>query len=88
MEKLRKQQYKDEYDRSFEIYVVKLNEASNVVQMWEQMKWAMPNGRKEVCGSFRVGRIQNVVRIEAAWKMLGMRDGIANGSLKLGTEKG
>ena len=51
-----------------------------VEQMWEQVKWAMVNSAREVCGSMRMWWWNNVdkasvERKEAVWKkLLGVRD--------------
>ena len=53
-EKLREHQYR-EYARSLEKKRLELDGESNVKHMWEQVKWAMVESAREVCGSVRVG---------------------------------
>ena len=50
-EKLRKRQWRGEYARSLEGNKVDWEGGSNVEHMWEQVKWAMVESAREVCGS-------------------------------------
>ena len=60
-EKLREHQYREGYARSLEGKRVELDGKNNVEHMLEQVKWAMVEGAREVCGSVRVGdRTQRV----------------------------
>ena len=55
IEKLIDYQYREGYARSTEGKRVKWDEVSNVKHMWEQVKRAMGESAKEVCGSVRGG---------------------------------
>ena len=60
-EKLREHQYREGYARSLEGKRVELDGKNNDEHMLEQVKWAMVEGAREVCGSVRVGdRTQRV----------------------------
>ena len=62
-EKLREHQYIEGYAWSLEGKGVEWDGDDNVKHMWEQVKWAMVEGAREVCGSVRVWeRTQNVCR--------------------------
>ena len=54
-EKLRKNQYREEYTRSFEGKRVEGGGDNNVEHMREQVKWAMVDSPREVCGSVKKG---------------------------------
>ena len=61
-------------------------DGDNVEHMWEQVKWAMVESTRKVCGSVRVerknpksvwwnGKVKTAVRRkEAAWKVLAAKD--------------
>ena len=49
-EKLRKHQYREGYARSLEGKRVEWGGENNVEHMWEQVKWAMIERGREVCG--------------------------------------
>ena len=53
-EKLREDQYREEYARSLEGKRVKGDRDNNVEHMWEQVKWAMVESAREVCCLIRV----------------------------------
>ena len=53
-EKLREHQNREGYVRSLEGKGVEWNGDNNVEHMWEQVKWAMVESAREVCGSLRV----------------------------------
>ena len=53
-EKLRVDRYREGYARSLEGKRVE-GDGDNVEHMWEQMKRAMVESAREVCGSVRVG---------------------------------
>ena len=60
-EKLREHHYREGYDRSLEGKGVEWEGDNNVEYMWEQVKRAMVESAREVCGSVRVGgRTQRV----------------------------
>ena len=60
-EKLRQHQYREGYARSLERKRVEWDGDSNVEHMWEQVKRAMFESAREICGSVRVGeRTQRV----------------------------
>ena len=77
---MREYQYREGYARSHEGKGVEWDGSNNVEHMWEQVKRAMLNSAREVCGSVRVGRKTPksmqwndeikaaVIRKEAAWK--------------------
>ena len=79
-EKLREHQYRERYARSLEGNRVEGNGDNNAEHMWEQVKRAMPESAREVCGSVREGgknpksvwwndEVKAMVRRkEAAWK--------------------
>ena len=52
-EKLRDHQYRGGYDRSLEGMGVEWGGGNNVINMWEQVKLAMVESAREVCGSVR-----------------------------------
>ena len=54
-EKLRENQYKEEYARSLEGKRVEWDEEKNVKNMWEQVKRAMVESARVVFGLVRVG---------------------------------
>ena len=54
-EKLREYQYREGYARSLEGKGVEWDGDNNVEYMWEQVKRAMLESTREVCGSVRVG---------------------------------
>ena len=54
-EKLREHQYRKGYARSLEGKGVEWDGDDNVEHMWDQVKWAMVESAREVCGSVRVG---------------------------------
>ena len=54
-EKLREHQCREGYARSLEEKGVEFDGDNNVEHMWEQVKWAMVESPREVCGSVRVG---------------------------------
>ena len=54
-EKLRDHQYREGYVRSLEGKRVEWDRDNNVEHMWEQVKRAMVESSREVCGSVRVG---------------------------------
>ena len=54
-EKLRERQYRKGYARSFEGKGVEWDGYNNFEHIKEQVKWAMVESVKEVCGSVRVG---------------------------------
>ena len=57
---MREHQYIEEYARSFEEKGVEWD-GFNVEHMWEQVKWAVVENAREVCGSVRVeGKTQRV----------------------------
>ena len=56
-EKLREHQYREGYARSHEGKRVEWDGENNVVHMWEQVKRAMVERAREVCGSVRVGGV-------------------------------
>ena len=53
--KLRKHQYREGYTRSLEGKGVEWDGDNNIEHMWEQVKQAMVESAREVCGSVRVG---------------------------------
>ena len=53
-EKLRENRYKEGYAKSLEGKRVE-GDGDNIEQMRKQMKWAMVESTREVCGSVRVG---------------------------------
>ena len=53
-EKLREHQYREGYNRSLEGKGVECDGDDNVEHMWEQVKRAMVESAREVCGSLRV----------------------------------
>ena len=55
-EKLRKYQYREGYARSLEGKGVQWDGDNNLEHMWKQVKRAMLESAREVCGSVRVGR--------------------------------
>ena len=79
-EKLREHQYREGYVRSLEGKGVEWDGDNNVEHMWEQVKQAMVESAREVCGSVKVGRKNPksvwwsdeikaaVTRKEDAWK--------------------
>ena len=81
-EKLREHQYKEGYARSLEGKGVEWNDNNNVEHLWEQVKQAIVESAREVCGSVRLGgknpksvwwnyEIKTEDRRkEAAWKVL------------------
>ena len=54
-EKLREHQYREGYVRSLEGKGVEWDGDNNVEHMWEQVKQAMVESAREVCGSVKVG---------------------------------
>ena len=54
-EKLREHQYRVGYARSLEGKGVEWDGDDNVEHMWEQVKRAMVESAREICGSVRVG---------------------------------
>ena len=54
-EKLREDWYKEGYARSLEGERIEGHGDDNAKYMWEQVKWAMVESEREVCGSVRVG---------------------------------
>ena len=54
-EELREHQYREGYVRSLEGKGVEWNGDNNVEHMLEQVKWAMVERAREICGSLRVG---------------------------------
>ena len=54
-EKLSEHQYRERYARSLEGKGVEWDGDNNVEHMWEQVKRAMVQSAREVCGSVRVG---------------------------------
>ena len=54
-DKLREHQYRKEYATSLEGKRVEWDRENNVEHMWEQVKRAMVESAREVCGSARVG---------------------------------
>ena len=54
-EKLREHQYREVYARSLEGKGVEWDGDNNVENMWKQLKQAMAESAREVCGSVRVG---------------------------------
>ena len=54
-EKLREHQYREGCAITLEEKRVEWDEENNVVHMWEQVKWAMVESAREVCGSVKVG---------------------------------
>ena len=55
-EKLRENQYREGYDRSHEGNRGEGDGDYNIKHIWEQVKRAMVESAREVCGSVRVGR--------------------------------
>ena len=53
-EKLRERQYRERYTRSLEGKGVEWDGDNNVEHMWEQVKRAVVDSAKEICGSVRV----------------------------------
>ena len=53
--KLREHRYREGYGRSLEGKGVKWEGDNNVERVWKQVKWAMVESAREVCGSVRVG---------------------------------
>ena len=49
--KLREHQYREGYVRCLERKRVEWDGENNVDHMWEQVKWAMVESAREVCGS-------------------------------------
>ena len=79
-EKLREHQYREGYARSLEGKEIEWDGDNNVEHIWKQVKWAMVESVREVCGSVKM-RGKNlksvwwndevkaaVRRKEAAWK--------------------
>ena len=54
-EKRREHQYREEYARSLEGNGKERGGENNVKYIWEQVKQAMVESAREVCGSVRVG---------------------------------
>ena len=54
-EKLREHQYREGYTRSLQGKRVEWDGDNNVKYMREQIKWAIVERSREVCGSVRVG---------------------------------
>ena len=54
-EKPREHQYREGYARSFKGKGLEWNADNNVDNIWEQVKQAMTESAREVCGSVRVG---------------------------------
>ena len=54
-ENLKEPQYRKRYVRSLEGKGAEWDGDNNVEHMWEQVKWAMVESAREVCGSVRVG---------------------------------
>ena len=54
-EKLREHHYREGYARSLEEKGVEWDGDNSVEHMWEQVKWAMVESAREVCGSVRMG---------------------------------
>ena len=50
-EKLREHQYREEYARFLERKSVEWDRENNVKHMWKQVKQAMVESAREVCGS-------------------------------------
>ena len=81
-EKLREHQYRQGYARSLEVKGVERDGDNKVRHMCEEVKWAMIESTREVCGSVRVvgknpknvwwnDEVKATVRRkEAAWKVL------------------
>ena len=55
IEKLREHQYRGEYARSLEGKRVEWDGENNIEYMWEQVKRAIVENAREMCGSVRVG---------------------------------
>ena len=53
--KLREHHYREGYARSLEGKVVEWDKDNNVEHMWEQVKQAIVESAREVCGSVRIG---------------------------------
>ena len=80
-EEMKGHQYREGYTRSLEEKRVELDRDDNVKNMWEQVKQAMVESGREVCGSVRVGGKNSkcvveqqgksaVRRKETAWKVV------------------
>ena len=54
-EKLRENQYRERYARSLEGKGVEWDVGNNAEHVWKQVKRAMVESAREVCGSVRVG---------------------------------
>ena len=52
-EKLKEHQYREGYARSIEAKGVEWDGDNNVEYMWEEVKWAMVESAREICGSVR-----------------------------------
>ena len=63
-EKLREHHYRGRYARSLEGKRVEWDGGNNVEHMWDQVKWAMVESTREVCGSMRVGGRNSKIVLE------------------------
>ena len=59
-EKLREHQYIKEYVRCFVSKRVEWHNGKNIEQMWKEVKQALVDSAREVCGSVRGGRTQTM----------------------------
>ena len=60
-EKMMEHLHREGYARSLEEKKVEWDGDNNIKHIWEQVKWAMGESAREVCGSVRVGgRTQRV----------------------------